>query len=178
KDASSIVLLKPYAEYFEDYTRKLAELRELCAPGEIPVGEEARRQFISVFGDILRLRNILVSFDDFAGDDVITERDLQDYQSVYLELWNQHRAEQKADKEVINVDLLFDIELLTQAELNVDYTLMRGEQRRAAKGDTEAKELRATSDRAVDSSPTLRSKPGLIEEFVDSITVNAHVSDA
>lgn len=178
KDASSIVLLKPYAEYFEDYTRKLAELRELCPPGEIPVGEEARRQFISVFGDILRLRNILVSFDDFAGDDVITERDLQDYQSVYLELWNQHRAEQKADKEVINDDLVFEIELIKQVEINVDYILMLVEQRRAAKGDTEAKEIRATIDRAIDSSPTLRSKKDLIEEFVDSITVSADVSEA
>lgn len=177
KDAAGIVLLKPYAEYFEEYASEVAELREHFAPGEMPVGEQASRDFIAVFGAILRLRNILVSFDEFAGADILTERDRQDYQSVYLELWNQRRGRQAAELESINDDVVFEIELIKQVEINVDYILMLVEQYRATRGDGEDKEIKASIDRAVDSSPSLRNKKDLIEKFVDRLSVDGDVAD-
>ena len=36
-----------------------------------------------LFGALLRMRNLLSSFDDFKGNEMISERDLQDYLGRY-----------------------------------------------------------------------------------------------
>ena len=74
KDAGGIVLLKPYREYLSEYVERLAELYEQFPLGQIIEGEGAERAFVSLFGAILRLRNILTSFDDFQSDDPMTTR--------------------------------------------------------------------------------------------------------
>jgi type I site-specific deoxyribonuclease, HsdR family len=177
KDAASIVVLKPFEHYFQEYAQKVAELYELCEPGQLPVGEDACRAYIAHFGAILRLRNILASFDGFDEHDILSDRDLQDFQSVYLELWNQRRTATDADRETINDDLVFEIELIKQVEITVDYILMLVERYRAARGGADAVEIRATIDRAIASSPTLRSKKDLIEEFVDKVTLDGVVAE-
>lgn len=91
--------------------------------GEL-VGEAAQKHFIALFGAILRLRNILTAFDDFPGNEILTERDFQDYQSIYLNLDAEFRRVDVADKESINDDVVFEIELIKQVEVNVDYVLM------------------------------------------------------
>ncbi|UCN14992.1 type I restriction endonuclease subunit R [Cellulomonas iranensis] len=177
RDAAGIVLLKPYAEYFTEYADKVAELRERFPLGVQIVGEQAQKEFIALFGALLRLRNILASFDDFTGNQILSDRDLQDYQSVYLDLYQSFRRTDTADRESINDDVVFEIELIKQVEINVDYILMLVEQHRAAKGDGQDKEIKATIDRAVDSSPSLRNKKDLIEEFVDRLSIGEDVAE-
>lgn len=177
QDAAGIVLLKPYGEYFNEYAQKVAELRERFPLGVQIVGEQAQKDFIAVFGALLRLRNILLSFDDFAGNKILSDRDLQDYQSIYLDLYQSFRRMDTAERESINDDVVFEIELIKQVEINVDYILMLVEQHRAAKGDGDDREIRASIDRAIDSSPSLRNKKDLIEEFVDRLSVDEDVAD-
>lgn len=177
-DARGIVLLKPYAEYHDEYDARVAELRAEYPLGQLIVGEEAQKAFIALFGSILRLRNILASFDDFAGNEILTPREMQDYQSIYLHLYQEFRAQSDADKEPIHEEVVFEIELIKQVEINVDYILMLVEQHREAKGDGTDKEIRADIDRAVASSPSLRNKRDLIEEFVDSLSATAEVDAA
>jgi type I restriction enzyme R subunit len=142
------------------------------------VGESSQKEFILLFGSILRLRNILHSFDDFNGSEILVPRDLQDYQSVYLNLYQDFRDKNDSDKEAINDDVVFEIELIKQVEINVDYILMLVHQYRAAKGDGDDKEIRATIERAINSSPSLRNKRDLIEAFVDSLTATSDVDTA
>jgi type I restriction enzyme, R subunit len=175
KDAKGIVLLKPYADYYAEYQKKIAELLSSFEVGMPIVGENLQKQFIKLFGSILRLKNILRSFDDFAGNEILSERDFQDYQSIYLNLYAEFRAASKAEKESINDDVVFEIELIKQVEINVDYILMLVEQYIKAKGTGEDKEILATIERAISSSPSLRNKKDLIEEFVDSLTTAARV---
>lgn len=177
KDAAGIVLLKPYGEYFDEYAEKVTELRERFPLGVQIVGEQAQKDFIAVFGALLRLRNILLSFDDFAGNQILSDRDLQDYQSIYLDLYQSFRRTDTAERESINDDVVFEIELIKQVEINVDYILMLVEQYRAAKGNGDDREIRATIDRAIDSSPSLRNKKDLIEAFVDRLSVGEDVAD-
>ncbi|WP_249667476.1 type I restriction endonuclease subunit R [Cellulomonas fengjieae] len=177
KDAAGIVLLKPYGEYFDEYAEKVTELRERFPLGQQIIGEQAQKDFIALFGALLRLRNILVSFDDFAGSQILSDRDLQDYQSIYLDLYQAFRRTDGADRESINDDVVFEIELIKQVEINVDYILMLVEQYRAAKGDGDDKEIKAAIDRAVDSSPSLRNKKDLIEEFVDRVSIDEDVAE-
>ena len=176
RDAGGVVLLAPYAEYHGEYATKVAELIDRFPLGRPIVGEAAQKAFIALFGAILRLRNILASFDEFEGDLLLTDRALQDYQSIYLDLYQDFRREKDADKESINDDLVFEIELIKQVEINVDYILQLVERRHASTSEGEDTEIRATIGRAVDASPSLRNKKDLIEEFVDALTVTADVT--
>jgi type I restriction enzyme, R subunit len=60
KDAKGIVLLKPYGDYYADYGEKVAELLEQFPLGTQIQGESAQKVFIALFGQILRLQNVLV----------------------------------------------------------------------------------------------------------------------
>ena len=177
KDARGIVLLKPYGDYYTTYAAKVALLLHQYPPGTPLVGESEQREFIGLFGEILRLQNILVSFDDFAGNEILTERQAQDYRSVYLDLYAEIRGRREADKAPINDDIVFEIELIKQVEINVDYILMLVEKWRAAHGDGDDVEIRESISRAVDASPSLRNKKDLIEAFVDSLSVDGAVDE-
>lgn len=175
KDAKGIVLLKPYADYYAEYQKKVAELVTLFPLGTPITGEAAQKVFIKLFGSILRLKNILTAFDDFAGNEILSDRDFQDYQSLYLNLYAAFRSASEAEKEAINDDVVFEIELIKQVEINVDYILMQVERYIKAKGTEQDKEIRATIERAINSSPSLRNKKDLIEQFVDSVSTAAKV---
>ena len=175
KDAKGIVLLKPYAEYYTEYQGKIAELQALFPLGQPIVGEAAQKAFIKLFGAILRLKNILTAFDDFAGNEILSQRDFQDYQSVYLNLYAEFRSASEAEKESINDDVVFEIELIKQVEVNVDYILMLVEQYLKKKGTGEDKEIRANIERAINASPSLRNKKDLIEQFVDAVSTKGKV---
>lgn len=172
KDAQGIVLLQPYLEYFQEYDRLLTELTASYAPGGRIVGEQAQKDFAQLWGSILRLRNILVAFDEFAGDDRLTAFDAQNYQSTYLEIYHDVRAIDRADKESILDDVVFEIELIKQVEINVDYILALVKKYQESRGTGEGdKEIRADVMRAVDASVTLRSKRDLIEKFINSLNL-------
>lgn len=175
KDAKGIVLLKPYAEYYAEYQARVGELLDKFPLGQAIVGEAAQKAFIKLFGSILRLKNILTAFDDFAGNEILTERQYQDYQSVYLNLYAEFRTTSEAEKESINDDVVFEIELIKQVEINVDYILLLVEQYLKKKGSGEDKEIHATIERAINASPSLRNKKDLIVQFVESVNTRAKV---
>ncbi|OZA27887.1 MAG: DEAD/DEAH box helicase [Hydrogenophilales bacterium 17-64-11] len=175
KDAKGIVLLKPYAEYYKEYQKRIEELVASFPLGRVIIGEAAQKAFIKLFGSILRLKNILTAFDDFAGNEILSERDFQDYQSLYLNLYAEFRSTSDAAKESINDDVVFEIELIKQVEINVDYILMLVEKYLKAKGSGQDKEIRAAIERAINASPSLRNKKDLIEQFVDSVSAKAKV---
>lgn len=175
REANGIVLLRSYKDYLEGYEEKgeykrgyrelIVELLEKYPIGEYIEGEQKQKEFIKLFGKVLRMRNILVSFDDFARDDILLPRDLQDYQSEYLDLYAQYRPQGEENKEIINDDLVFEIELVRQAEVNVDYILALV----AKYHETNCKDrnILTSIDRAVDASIELRSKKELIHDFIN-----------
>lgn len=175
KDAKGIVLLKPFGEYFTEYKQRVDELLARFPLGTAIIGESAQKDFIALFGAILRLRNILTAFDDFSSADILSTREMQDFQSVYLNLYAEFRSATEADKEAINDDVVFEIELIKQVEINVDYILLLVEQFLKTKSGKEDKEIRATIDRAVNASPSLRNKKDLIDQFIDSVSATSAV---
>ena len=185
KDAGGIVLLKTYEEYYngydEDgkhtpgYVELITTLKEKYPLG-IPIqGEEAQKDFIRLFGAILRVRNILGAFDEFEGNEILTERDYQDYQSVYIDLYQEYRPRIDADKEDINDDIEFEIELIKQIEVNIDYILMLVA--KYHESNCTDKSILTAIDKAVGSSLELRSKRELIERFIEQINVSSHVEE-
>jgi type I restriction enzyme R subunit len=185
KDAGGIVLLKTYNDYYNGYdqngehkpgyTELIAELVERYPLGETITGEEARKDFIRLYGAILRLKNILTSFDDFTGNEILKERDFQDYQSVYIDLYQDFRKDRTGDMENINDDIVFELELIKQIEVNIDYILMLVEKYHDS--NCKDKSILVAIDKAVNSSMELRSKKELIEHFVEWVNVSTKVTD-
>ena len=126
-------------------------------------------------GQILRLKNILTAFDEFEGNEIVSPRDFQNYQSMYLKLYDEFIRNGKTEQEPINGDIVFEIELIKQVEVNVDYILRLVERYLREKGTGKDKEIHADITSTIDANPNLRNKKDLIEQFVESITVGATV---
>jgi len=184
KNAGGIVLLRNFEDYYRGYEddegryhpgyMDLLEKLDAEFPlGVESIGEQAEKEFIRLFGSILSLRNILTSFDKFEETETVTARDLQDYQSLYIDLYDKYRGRRDGDKENINDDIVFEIELIKQVEVNIDYILMLVE--KYHDGNCEDKEILSTIRKAVDASIQLRSKKELIEQFISRVNVETSV---
>lgn len=185
KEAGGIVLLKTYEEYYngyeddkgrekEGYSQLIEELQNKFPIGEQIIGEQNKKEFIMLFGNVLKLKNILSAFDKFAGNEILSEREYQDYQSIYIDLY-QERKPKDTDKESINDDIIFEIELIKQVEINIDYILMKvAEYYKSNKKD---KEILIDIKKAINSSIELRSKKELIEGFIDRVNSSKNVTD-
>ena len=179
KDASGIVLLQPFKDYLEGYisadgrhhegyidmVNRLEDQFPLSEP-QI-VGEEKQKQFIALFGAILRMRNLLSSFDEFAGNEMINDRDMQDYLGRYQDLRDEWRERQKHEGADITDDIVFEVELIRQIEINIDYILLLVKKYH----DTHCEDKSVLIDirKAMDASPELRSKKDLIESFIAGV---------
>ena len=184
KNANGIVLLRSFADYYNGYEDNngrhhpgyvdlIAKLESEFPLDKKIVGEQAEKDFIRLFGSILSLRNILSSFDQFEEMQALAARDLQDYQSRYIDLYDKYRRKDAGDKENINDDIVFEIELIKQVEVNIDYILMLVE--KYHDGNCEDKEILSTIRKAVDASIQLRSKKELIEQFIRQVNVESSV---
>lgn len=180
KEAGGIVLLRGYRDYYFGYTDNNSKehpgyadmIDELVTKfpltDERITGEQNQKDFIVLFGAILRMRNLLSSFDEFAGQEILSERDLQDYLGRYQDLrdeWSNRKP--KGEKEDITDDIVFEIELIKQIEINIDYILMLVKKYHDSHCDD--KEVLVTIRKAIDASPELRSKKALIENFIAGI---------
>ena len=180
KNASGIVLLKSYEDYYYGYTdenkkyhkgyeERIAELLQKYPLGQQIIGEQAKKDFIKDMGSILRLRNILFSFDKFKGNEILSQRDFQDYIGMYADLYEEFKKISK-ETESIKDDIVFEMELVKQVEVNIDYILMLVS--KYHKTNCKDKEILGSINTAINSSLALRSKKELIEGFIDRINVN------
>jgi type I restriction enzyme, R subunit len=185
KEASGIVLLKSYGEYYKGYKdgdkevrgyeSLVTELMEKFPIGERIMGEQNQKDFIKLYGAILRLRNILTTFDEFAGGEILTERDIQDYHSMYIDLYAEFRQTADREKEDIIDDVVFEMELIKQIEINIDYVLSLI--RKYHEDHVKNRELLIDINKAIDSSVELRNKKDLINQFVSSLDAHSVIDD-
>ena len=184
KDASSIVVLRDFLSYYDGYdTEKgkhcygykelVEQLQNEFPEGQTILGEDAERRFVALFGSLLKSINILSAFDQFEGRHIITDRQLQDYQSNYLDLQEKWRRRRPGDKENINDDLVFETELIRQVEINIDYILLLVQKYHDS--NCTNKEILVNISKAIGSSIQLRSKKELIENFIGSVNADTDV---
>lgn len=185
KDAESIVLLKSYDDYYNGYEEDdgkfhkgykglVEEIESKFPIGTQIVGKEKEKEFISLYGSLLRVTNILNAFDKFESERLLSDRDVQDYQSMYIDLYDKWRPKEK-QKEDISDDLVFEMELVKQVEVNIDYILALV----AKYHDDNSLDAEAVARilKAVDSSTQLRSKRELIEAFLRIVNVDTDVNE-
>ena len=188
KNAGGIVLMKSFNDYYYGYEAddgtkvpgyvKMIEDLTTKFPVTVPkiIGEQKQKDFISLFGAILRMRNLLVSFDEFKEKEMLSERDLQDYLGRYQDLRDEwKRKRENGESTDIIDDIVFEIELIKQIEINIDYILMLV--KKYHDDHCEDKEILVTIRKAVDASPELRSKKKLIENFIAGVNDVEDVMD-
>ena len=180
KEAGGVVLLRKFKDYYFGYDAEngkhvkgyfeiVEELQKKFPLSEPRIdGEQNQKDFITLFGAFLKMRNLLLSFDDFADQAILSDREIQDYSGRYQDIrdeWNKKKP--KGDSKDISDDIVFEIELIKQIEINIDYILMLV--KKYHDSHCNDKEILATIRSAVDSSPELRSKKQLIETFIANI---------
>ncbi|MCB0708926.1 MAG: type I restriction endonuclease subunit R [Chitinophagaceae bacterium] len=185
KEAGGIVLIKTFDEYYngykdgeKTYPGYVSLINELTAKfpvGEQIIGEQNQKAFIRLYGSILKAKNILTTFDEFTGREILTERDVQDYHSMYINLYHEFRNRNTGDAENVNDDIVFEMELIKQVEINIDYILELI--RKYHEGHLRDKEIIISINKAIDSSVELRNKKDLIEKFIQSLTPGSKVTD-
>jgi type I restriction enzyme R subunit len=185
RDAGGIVLIKTFSEYMKGYEKDgkrqpgyeelIKKLTKDFPLGKPIVGEENNRQFIKLFGAVLKLQNILSAFDDFKGAEILPQRDIQDYQGIYLDIRDQMIRSKSAQSESINEDLVFEMELIRQIEINIDYILMLVEKYKD--GACKDKSILDNVFKAAHSSVQLRSKKELIDMFIKRVNAQSNIKD-
>lgn len=185
KEAGGIVLLKTYSEYYNGYIdgkkkvpgyiELVNELQGKFPVGEQIIGEQNQKDFIKLYSAILKVKNILTTFDEFAGNEILSERDVQDYHSMYINLYHEFRGKNKGDSENVNDDIVFEMELIKQVEINIDYILAFI--KKYHESHLKDKEIVVSINKAIDSSVDLRNKKELIERFISSLTPSSDVDD-
>ena len=189
-EANGVVLLKTFDEYYyegyEDangkhqpgYKEIVEALREEYP---LPVGtdvmtEEAKKDFIKKYSYILKLYNILSTFDEFEGKELLGEQERQHYASAYLELYHQFRDKEKVDPENVNEDIAFEIELIKHDDISIDRILQMVQ----TYADDHMNDMTVIAKIRdfVDASPNLRNKRELIEQFIKGITTGSDVGES
>ena len=184
KDASSIVVLKDFWSYYNGYDNKdgkhcygyselVGQLKSEFPEDQPIIGEDAERRFVMLFGSLLKSINILSTFDQFDGREELSDRQMQDYQSHYLDLRDKWRRRKTGEKENINDDLIFETELIRQVEINIDYILLLVQKYHDS--NCTDKEILVNISKAIGSSLQLRSKKELIENFISSVNADTDV---
>ena len=180
--ATGIALLKTYDDYYNGYVdhdgnqilgyKALVEklLNEFPLEEQI-IGDEAKKNFVKLFGSILRLVNILSAFDQFAGNEILSPRDMQDYQSRYLDIYRSIRV--KKTKDDVTADIVFEIELIKQVEVNIDYILMLA--KKYHDENCKNKEILVDIEKAIGSSTQLHSKRDLIMMFISQVDASTDI---
>ena len=188
KDAGGLILMRSFNDYYLGYDEPKADGTVLHHAGYVDavanlckdfphaairtMGEQQQRGFIKAFGALLRAQNILKAFDQFRGKEIILPQDMQDYQSYYLDLKEQLRP-QKNNVD-INDDLVFEMELVKQVEININYILDLVKTLHAK--HTDNAEICLALDKQIASSPDLRPKKQLIEQFIHSLTPQSDIT--
>jgi len=171
KDAREEVFRQPYEDYLSKFNEAIDNLRSLTpTPADVDLlaDETQDMQFVQAFRELLRLKNILASFADFAFDDTaIDEQTFENFKGKYLDIYDKVRQDHEKEKVSILDDVDFELELIRRDEVNVSY-ILRLIARMVGASEEKRLELLATIGDVMKNDITLRSKRELIEKFIDS----------
>ncbi|EOY4239244.1 type I restriction endonuclease subunit R [Campylobacter upsaliensis] len=182
ENAKGIVFLRSLEEYLQGYTDENGKehkgynelLQELTDTFPLESFRQAtlktsdKKHFLALFGELLKLRNILEIFDNFS--DPLNERDKQDYQSHYISTYEELRKDKDEQENALD-EVEFEVELLAQVEVSIEYILEL-----IAKYHKDQATSYEPILKLLDSSLSLRSKRELFLRFIDSLHTQSNVA--
>ena len=183
ENAAGLVFMKSFDEYYREgyedekgnqhqpYVELIKILLEKYPVEKLPniLDDEAKKDFIRLYGEILRVKNVLSAFDEFTEDKMIVPlMSDQDYRGWYNKLHDEFRPVVHDDKETIDDDIVFEMELVKQVQINITYILRLVQEYHDS--NCQDKTIIVKIRKEVDASPDMRDKRELIEKFIESIT--------
>ena len=188
RDAGGIVIMRPFNDYYYGYTdaegvehkgyKQLVEqLLERFPVEQLKdiESETEQKEFIRQFGAILRAQNLLSAFDQFNPEteeerlaiQILDEGRKQDYLSWYNHLHEIMSRDGKGKEKIVE-DVVFEMELVKQIQINIDYILDLV--RKYHETHCKDREIVLRITRSIDASPDLRNKKDLILAFIERMT--------
>ena len=168
-DEDTGVVFKGYKELCEEIIEKFPD------PTEIKL-EKDKKEFVKLFGEILKRENILRNYDEFSSfEKIISERLKQDMKSVYIWIKDESVSQDPSggdrgkggnDEKIDLSDVEFHIDLLKTEEVNLDYILALILEKAKEQG-TNNETLKEEIRRLIRSSLGTRAKEELIIEFIN-----------
>ena len=163
-DEDTGVIFKGYKELCEEIVEKFPD------PTEIKL-EKDKKEFVKLFGEILKRENILRNYDEFSSfEKIISERLKQDMKSVYIWIKEERISPTPPiapDAPIIDFsDIEFHIDLLKTEEVNLDYILALILEKAKEQGSNNEM-LKEEIRRLIRSSLGTRAKEELIIEFIN-----------
>lgn len=195
KDASGIVLMRPFGDYYYGYDELQKNGQTKHCPGYVELvkqlmerfpldklkdlsGEKEQKEFIKLMGAVLKMQNLLTSFDEFTMDKVMVDDEvnfneftMQDYLSWYNTHYATYRKERESatgKNETIDDEVVYELELVKQVSIGIDYILALVA--KYHESNCQDAEIRVKIQKALDASPDLKDKKELVERFIDSQT--------
>ena len=168
-NAKEEIIIAPYEEYVQKFNEAFIRLLQIAptvnSVNDLP-SEEEELEFIRAFRELMRLRNVLVTFTEFTHDDLsMSEQAFEDYKSKYLDLHDKAKNHNQSEKVSILNDVDFELELIHRDEINVAYILRLLAKLKDAPEKDKARQKRAIID-LMAGDAQLRSKRELIEKFI------------
>ena len=184
ENASGLVFMKSFEDYYQNgyedeqgkqhapYVELIQRLLKDYPVEGIAniIDEEAKKNFIRLFGEILRLRNVLSVFDEFTDESkIVDEMQYQDYMGWYNNLYDEFRKTKPTEKnESITDDIVFEMELVKQVQIDIRFILEMVQQYHNT--NCQDKEIIVKMRKLIDASPDMRDKRDLIEKFIERMT--------
>lgn len=187
KNDINIILEKSYEEYMDGYVdeetgKTIRGYVEICneivekfpEPIEIEL-EKDKKEFVELFGEVLRAENILRNFDEFENfEKIISDRQMQDMKSVYVDIResiiNRDKKEKNNIEQIDFSDIEFEIDLLKTDEINLDYIIALILEKAQENKDIDS--LKDEIRRIIRSSLGTRAKEELIMDFINKTNLS------
>ncbi|MEX2804746.1 type I restriction endonuclease subunit R [Streptococcus sp. H31] len=176
-----VILEKSYQDYVDGFVdeetgQSSRGYREICQelldkypdPTEIYL-ESEKREFVQLFGDVLKMENILRNYDEFVEEGSMFSPGLmQDMRSVYVDIREEAYGGNRVgttDSGIDFSDIEFEIELLKTEEINLDYIINLISEK--SKTSVSKDDLKSEMTRVIRSSIDMRSKEELVLSFIN-----------
>ena len=184
ENSVNVILEKSYNDYIkgfkdEETGKSVKGYIDLCneivkkfpKPVEIEKNQD-KKEFAELFGELLKTENILKNFDEFENfEKIISDRQMQDMKSVYVDICEEIRNAGKDDQNNSNEqgidfsDIEFQIDLLKTDEINLDYILELILEKTKEHDDIEI--LKSEIRRIIRTSLGTRAKENLVINFIN-----------
>lgn len=180
ENAKEIVFKKPYEEQKKTFQtaweRMQAHVPSLAVADGMQ-SEEKKAEFVKTFRDVLRLKSSLETFSEFTFSDVgISEQDFYDYQSKYLDVYEERKRDERRFESVLD-QIDFEIELCGRDVINFDYIIQLIAGLKNITSETLRKKKTEDVLRIFDRDVRLRKKKDLIRKFIEENLPKIEKSD-
>jgi type I restriction enzyme R subunit len=182
-NASGLVFMKSFEEYYSSgyddekgnhhspYVLLIKMLLDKFPVESLAnmLDEGQKKDFIRLMGEILRVRNVLGAFDEFTDEaKLVDEMRYQDYLGWYNRMHDEFRPAHHDEKESIDDDIVFEMELVKQVQINITYILRLVQEYHDS--NCEDKTIIVRIQKQIEASPDMRDKKDLIAKFIDGMT--------